>query len=690
MSDNRRSIPYSQRRKQELQKKRSKEGRAPLSLALKEPSPFLISELKRVYDCGVWDRAELMAREMAQDYPEFPLGWTIAGLILAQTGRLEEALSFFQRHTQLLPEDAGGFNNLGNILKDLGRVDAAIKSYQKSIKLDPTFADPHNNLGVALGDLRRLTDSEAHFRHATELNPQAFQFHCNLANALREQRRYDEAEQSFRETLRINPHSAEAYNNLGLVLSGLGRLRESEACFREAMRIHRDYPEAYYNLGILQQDLGQFEASEASLREAIRLRMDYEEARSALLYLLSSVKQTSPNLLREEAFAFGRLVSEKAHKRFIQWPLTRNPRVLRVGLVSGDLKNHPVGYFLEAFCQSLDPSRVELLAFPTTNEVDDLTERLRPSFRRWIPLKGIQDAKASQLIHQEGVHILVDLAGHTSHHRLGVFGYKPAPVQVSWLGYWATTGVAEMDYLLGDPFVTPEEDDDSYLERVWRLPETRFCLTPPDVSVFIDVPPLTTQGYPTFGCFNNLSKVSEEVLAVWSRILYRLPNARLFLKSKQLADASIGAELLQKCERLGIKAERLILEGPSPRSEYLAAYNRIDIALDPFPYPGGTTTAEALWMGVPVITQKGSTLLSRQGEGIARVIGESGWIAVDELDYVEKAVRVANDREYVIQKKKTLRQQVLRSPLFDANRFAKNFESAMWGMWEGQKKIPQG
>jgi predicted O-linked N-acetylglucosamine transferase (SPINDLY family) len=262
-----------------------------------------------------------------------------------------------------------------------------------------------------------------------------------------------------------------------------------------------------------------------------------------------------------------------------------------------------------------------------------------------------------------------------------MFGHKPSPVQASWLGYFATTGLNEMDYLIGDPFVTPPKDDDQFTENVWRLPETRWCFTPPNVDIDVSVPPALNHGYVIFGCFNNATKVNDRVVALWAKVLEAVPNSRLLLKAKQFHDQMARKSIIQRFAAHGTDSERISLEGSEDRQKYFAAYNKIDITLDPFPFTGGTTSVESLWMGVPLVTLAGGSLISRQGVGVLMNAGLSDWIAEDEEEYVAKAVLFASDLDKLASLRAGLRSQVLASPLFDAARFARNIEKDLWEMW---------
>ncbi len=292
----------------------------------------------------------------------------------------------------------------------------------------------------------------------------------------------------------------------------------------------------------------------------------------------------------------------------------------------------------------------------------------------------MSDLDLARRIREDAIDVLVDVSGHTSQNRLGVFAAKPAPVQVTWLGYFGSTGVSGVDYVLADPWSVPPGDEDQFTEQVWRLPETRLCFAPPDASVEVGPPPVMASGCVTYGCFGNLAKVGDAVLSVWCRVLQAVPGARMFVKAKQLGDAAVRQRLIARFHEHGIGEDRLTIEGPGPRAAYLAAYNRIDVVLDTFPYPGGTTTLEGLWMGVPIVTRQGDRLLSRQGESILVNLGLTDWIANDEEQYVRLAVAAA-DPLRLSQVRPSLRKRLQASPLMDAPRFARHFEAALQGMW---------
>lgn len=327
--------------------------------------------------------------------------------------------------------------------------------------------------------------------------------------------------------------------------------------------------------------------------------------------------------------------------------------------------------------RNIDKTKFELIAYSTQPKEDEVTEIIKPHFVKWQPIYSKSDESAAETIYQDAPHILFDLSGHTAHNRLPLFAYKPAPIQITWVGYAATTGVTEIDYVLADPYLAPLDEEPPFVEQIWRLPEIAVCFDPLVENVAIDPLPALKNGYITFGCFNNLIKMNDAVVSTWAKILHSTPNSKLYLQTRQLSEQSVTKQTYARYADHGIAPERLILEGATPRLDYFKSYNKIDIALDPFPCPGGTTTADTLWMSVPVLTMKGRDYWSRLGESWAHNVGLSNWIAEDKEDYVHKAKTFSNDIKYLTTLRSELRQQALRSPLFDAEKFTTNFETAM-------------
>lgn len=631
------------------------------------------------------DKGELKAAEESYRValhlrPDSAAAHAGLGIVLKRLDRCGEAESSCREAIRLKPEYAEAHCNLGVVLEGLGQLGEAADCYLKAIQLNPLLAAAHNNLGNALCSLGQLERAETSYREAIRVASDYAEAYCNLGVVLSKRGKLKEAEASFKGAVRLRRDMPQAHLNLGTVLSHLGQLNSAEAEYREAIQLKLDNAKAHSNLGAALMKLGRFEEAEESLREAIRLNPKYYNAHSNLLFGLNYIDSLPVQKMLEEASRYGEIVSADAHPKFTSW-LTVSDGPLRIGFVSGDLRNHPVGFFVEGLLKHLDRRLFELYAFSNDRKKDELTERIQPYFKDWILILGMSDLEVANVIHQRGINVLIDLSGHSGQNRLPVFAYKPAPVQVSWLGYFASTGLPEIDYFIGDPHVCPEEEAQHFTEKLWRLPESWFCLEPPLSAPPVAPLPAMKNGFITFGCFGNMSKIGPRVERLWSELLRRVPSARLFLKSNQFSDSQVVKEVEARFVENGVERERLILEAPSRRDEYYAAYSRVDIILDTFPYPGGTTSVDALWMGVPILTLKGDRFLSRLGESIARNAEMPDWIAEDESDYLQKAAFFASDLGRLETMRGGLRERLREGPLFNTKRFAENFGAALLEMY---------
>jgi predicted O-linked N-acetylglucosamine transferase (SPINDLY family) len=518
------------------------------------------------------------------------------------------------------------------------------------------------------------------------LSPQNADFHFYRGNLLAGEAKLEQACQSFSKAITLGANYADTHSALGRAQYMLGNKSAAIESFRNAQRIDPDagalaqYASGYHYLrrGDLANALANFEM-------AIALRPDLHKAYSMLLFMLSFSPQHSPSY-QEIADRYAAMLREQTpiSTRTLKNAYARGSRPLRVGFVSGDLKAHPVGFFLEGILQAIDPKRMVSIAYSNTSNEDQNTIRLQSRFSEWHDIRNIGDEAAAQLIRDHQIDVLVDLAGHTGENRLPIFTRQPAPVQVTWLGYFASTGLPEINYILADNVSVPEHSTEFFSEKVWRLPDTRLCMTPPVTNKQIDVspPPCLSKGYVTFGSFQSRSKINSQVLWVWSQVLTATPGSRLRLQLSQMDISARREELLQELEIAGISRDRVSLNTSVHWAEYLAAYQHVDILLDTFPYPGGTTTAEALWMGVPTVTLIGDTMLSRQGACMLKCVELDDWIAEGEQHFVDKAVAFASDPAALTRLRSELRARAINSPLFDTRRFAANLQDCFEAMFQ--------
>ncbi|WP_175696335.1 tetratricopeptide repeat protein [Burkholderia ambifaria] len=582
----------------------------------------------------------------------------------------------------LEPDDAEGHCTLGRSLRSMNDFDGAARLFERACEIDPGYAPAWCRLGELRCQQGEYEESLRLCRHAIKLDPELADAYNFLGLAYHNLDRMAASELSHRHAIDLNPDDADAHHNLAAALFRLDKLDEAMSEYRIAQELGVDPVKIQLTLGDILWAKRDFAGAVAAFREAVE--HDPHRAYARLLFNMSSSPAFAPEEWVVDAQRYGdylardaRLLSHDREQRALQ----ARGRPLRVGFVSGDLRQHPVGIFLESVLAHLDRTRIEPHAYVTFVVEDDVTARLKTGFASWKKLTCLNRDQAARMIHDDGIDVLVDLAGHTNWSGLPVFAHRPAPVQASWLGFFATTGCRAIDYFIGDPHTLPADEAHHFVEQPWHLPDSYLCFTPPAYDVAVGPLPMATNGGVTFGCFGKLTKISDDVIALWSRLLHALPDARLMLKAHELGASDLNRATLERFARHGIGAHQLILEGGSPRAEYFNAYNRIDIALSPFPYPGGTTTAEALWMGVPVIGMKGGRFVTHICESLLHAAGMGEWIAADEDAYLAKAIAFARDRDALAALRATLRERTLASPLCDAARFARNLEDAFHGMW---------
>jgi len=613
--------------------------------------------------------------------PHFAEAFLNRATLLKTMSRVNESLESYDQCVAIRPDYAEAFVNRGDHLMDMGLYEEALESYEKAIAARADYAEAHINKGNANYSLKRFAEALKNYHAAVAIRPDYPEGFMNIGATLVELGQFQKALIFYKTAITLKPDYADAYNNLALALKDAKRYDEALILCERSLAIRPSYAQAHNNRGVILKELRQFDEALDCFQAALRSTPSYFSAHSNLLFTMNYMDQVPiPERLRQ-ARLFGANVSTRAREKFNTWRNGDAPEKTRLGFVSGDFGNHPVGYFLEGLLANLDTSKFELVGYTTESQEDNLTVRLKELFQLWRPLYAMSDKAAAKMIHEDAIHILIDLSGHTAKNRLPVFAFKPAPVQVSWLGYFATTGVQEMDYFLGDPHVTPPEEEHHFTEQIKRLPETYLCFTPPATQIAVGRLPALDKGYVTFGSFNNFSKINAAVIALWAKVLHAVTGSRLFMKAAQFDDPDVVLEATGLFAAHGVASDRLIFEGQTSRADYFRAYNKVDIALDPFPYPGGTTSVEGLWMGVPVIARRGTCFIAHNGETIARNCGQAHWIASDDDDYLRKAVFFASDLPALAITREGLRRQVTASPLCDAARFARHFEQVVTDMW---------
>ncbi len=565
----------------------------------------------------------------------------------------------------------------------MGRLDESVASYRQALQIRPDYAGAYNNFGITLQEMNRLDEAEASFQRALQIDPYFAEAHNNMGNMLKELNRLDEAVASYRRALQIKPNYAEAYNNLGITLKELGRLDESVASYRQALQIKPNCAEAYNNLGITLMELGQLDESAASYRQALQIKPDFSMAYSNMLLNLQYMNTVSPLDIFAEHQRYSARFEAPLKPQWQSHQNSREPqRRLNVGYISGDFRNHSVAFFIEPILASHDKSQVEIYCYYSHTQHDRFTDRIAACADHWLVCAHMSDDQLAERIRADGIDILVDLSGHTAHNRLPVFARKPAPLQVTLVGYAGTTGLSAINYRITDSYMDPVGLAERYhSETLIRLPGTGVSYRPDPASPPVnELPALAADGSSfTFASLNNLTKINASVIVLWSRLLKALPHARLMLGN--VMESRVRQNIIAKFEKEGIAAERLLMQPKLAFLDYLALHQAIDLALDPFPYNGGTTTLHSLWMGVPVITLAGQRAVSRIGVAALSLIGLTEFITHNEDEYIQRALQFAQDLPRLNDIRQSLRDRIIKHSSYDDRTITSHLENIYRDIW---------
>jgi predicted O-linked N-acetylglucosamine transferase (SPINDLY family) len=528
-----------------------------------------------------------------------------------------------------------------------GRFEAAEQIYRQILRIEPNQPDAIHLLGVMAHQVGKLELAIEYIGRAIALNGTEGIFHCNLGAVFRAQGKLDAAIACVRRALELQPDLAEAHSNLGDTLKDQGKLDEAIACYRRALELNPELIDAHSNL----------------------------------LYALNFCAGCDARAIYEDHRRWNQRFAEPLAELIQPHSNERSAdRRLRIGYVSPDFREHSVGRFLLPLLESHGHERFEIYCYASVRIPDATTDRCRAHADVWRNVLGFSDDQLASVICHDRIDILVDLTMHLANNRLLVFARKPAPVQVTYLAYAGTTGLSTMDYRLTDPYLDPPgQYEPVYCEGSIRLPETYWCYRPVVPTPAVNALPALQTGHITFGCLNNFCKVTEPTLTAWGELLRAIPDSTLLLHALSGAHRVGVRDIFSQH---GISPERLVFADWAPMAEYLQLYHRIDVALDPFPYCGGTTTCDAIWMGVPVVSLAGQTAVGRGGLSILSNLGLADFVAYDSEQYVRIALDLANDLARLSRLRATLRDRMQDSPLMDARRFARNVEAAYRAMWQ--------
>jgi predicted O-linked N-acetylglucosamine transferase (SPINDLY family) len=683
--------------------------------------------------------------------PDFAEAHNSYGIACLEEGRVEEAIRAYRQALDRQPHLAEAHNNLGLALRQLGQNRDATAAFRRALELKPTFAEAHNNLGLALAEAGLPEEALAAFREAIRCRPTYAEAHNNLGAALRQWGQTDEAFSALDRAVALRPDYAEAWNNLGVVLHGRMEFGKAAAAFQRAIDLQPTHVEAWSNLGVARKEQGRLDEAMDSFRRALALQPDAADAlnnlasllkdrgeitaavdtfrrslaanprqplvHSNLIYTLHFDPHCDDASMAAEQKRWNRQFADPFKAGCAPYPNVRDPnRRLRIGYVSPDLRNHVIGRNLLPLFQHHDRENFEIVCYAGVEHPDDFTALLRRETQGWHGTLGRSDEAVAAMVRQHEVDILVDLTQHLSANRLPIFARRPAPVQVSFAGYPESAGLEAIEYRMSDKGLEkdfrllphcgtdcqfgeisprPEATEPTawlpYLdqghERVYLL-DSFWCYDPCGLDVAVNELPAEGSGHITFGSLNHFGKVNEPLLALWARVLHEVKDARLIVL------AGLGSHrqrTLNFLEQAGVAPGRVEFATPCPRAEYLALNHRLDIVLDSFPYNGHTTSLDALWMGVPVVTLAGSRAVSRAGLSQLSNLGLPELVAHSEEEYIAIATRLAADWPRLTELRRTLRTRMEGSVLMDAPHFARQIETAfrtMWRAWCTSPTVP--
>lgn len=586
--------------------------------------------------------------------------------------------------------------NLGAAYRAIADLDNAMKAYSKANQLDPKNAEIAYRIGSIYFDQGHLSKAEELYTITKQMNPKFLEAYLGLALVYSRFQKFDKAEKEIRQALEIDPKNRFVRIQLAVLFKESGRYAEAIELNRELLIEKPNDGRLRINYALCLLEIGKFNEAESNYLRALR---DTPEVSESLSNYLMGIHY-NPERTKEEIFE-AHLLWDKyfAPKVRLARPVPKNldpEKKLRIGLISGGFRIHPVGWMITRAIEHLPKDQFEIYIYSMHPFHDALTTRLHKVSDKWRSLLGYNDEVTANLIREDEIDILVELAGHSAHNRLKTVALEPAPITVKWVGGLInTTGMKSMDYLITDFYESPEGEEEFYTEKLVRLPHDYVCYDPPKYDIPVGELPAKHNGFITFGCFNNPTKLNQVLLKEWAEILKAVPKSKLFLKSKQYDTPSFVQGVVDQMAAFGIGEERLIFEGYAMHEDFLATYNRVDIALDTWPYSGGLTTCEALWMGVPVITHAGPTFAGKHSTTHLTNTGYAQWVTDNWEEYKQLAIKMATHLPELEKTRANLRQQLLTSPLCDGPRFGAHLAQAFRTMWhqrvEGYKReLPEG
>ena len=611
--------------------------------------------------------------------------YNLLGFTELQLGLLDSAEKSYQRSIKIDNNHKDSRSNLGIVFYKKGLLKEAKKTFIGLLDQDSKDFSAIYNLGVILLDEKNYEGAISYFHKAIKINPSSYECHHYLGKAFEDTKNFNEAIKYYEIANILNVKKiAYTYNNLGNVYESLKNYKKAIECYNEALNLNGDKSLVYNNLALLYEHTGDLDKS-LSLWQNGSLA-DNNNLIIKMRYIFFSLYGfNSIEFDKEQIADYGDSVKRVSLFNKKNFNFDKNLKSkLNIGFVSSDFQKHPVGLFILDLFKCLKNKDLNLYAYlnKPINKEDEYSYLIKKNLNKYYNIDSLKDSETIDLIIKDKIDILIDMNGITSGNKLTIFANKPAPIQVTWAGFLHSTGLKEIDYIIGDPYVTPVENKDHFVEKIWQLPKIWCHLSSSDIkNINTESTPALKNNYITFGSFNNLHKMNELVISTWSKILNLVPNSVLFIKTGQLESYLFKNKIIKQFLKNGVFQNRLILDESSKREDLLYSYNKVDIALDPFPYNGGTTSFETAWMCVPLLTIEGEKFISRCGLSINKNLGLENWIAKNPEDYINKAVMFSKDFLKLDLIRSQLRNNSRKSILFNSEEFSNNLADSFKEMW---------
>ena len=671
-----------------------------------------INLLISLFQTGDYKEAEILAIKISKKFPTDLMCWKILGIIYLNCGKVSKALYINQKALKLAPNAPDINNNLSVTLNNLGRYAESISYSKRALEIDINFVQAYGNLVDSLKAIKKYDDAYIYIKKAINLDPYKVEFHAsladlfyrlgkiddalitykyaiklnqsyypayiNIAKILNDLERFDEAINIYKKVIKIKPDLAITYYNLANIQKKVNKLEDAITNYKKGIQINPNLADAHYNLANTFANIGQYKEADFSYERAIRIDPNNQKFWSNRLLNLNY----NPNLSDQYVFNQHKLFAERFSflNKNDKKERIKNTR-LRIGYVSADFRKHSVAYFFEGLLKNHNSNFVEIFCYYNNYIIDETTELLKTYCENWRSIFEMDNKDILKLIKNDKIDILVDLCGHTPGNKLLIFASKAAPIQVTYLGYPNTTGLHTMDYRLTDKYADPDKNSELfYSEKLIKLNKCFLCYSGDNKISHNKNIPQNKNNYITFGSFNNFKKINSNVIKTWTNILRSIPNSHLILKSSEnIFDINF---LLKKFFDEGIKRENIsIIDRKFNTQDHMKLYDEIDVALDTFPYNGTTTTFEALWMGVPVITLSGNNHRCRVSASILENLNLKNLISYNSSDYQKTAVTISKNKSYLLNLKKDLREILQNSNLCDSKSFTREVEEKFFDIY---------